>query len=413
MLPRKIISSSIYNDPVKLSAYIKLLFMARFRECTVDGIELGVNQLLSTKPMLAKAFGVDERKARSILECFEKAGGIRTENYKNRMTLITLLPPFLYTDGSERSQANKEKPNMTARFRSENGILRKPSGKPFSPDAVEDVPAVSQRSEEASAFTADCENVSGVAENGESVCADANREDAVEDVPAVSQRSEEASAFTADCENVSGAADNGEKVCADANKEDTVCDVTGSDGAVSVIAENRESVYAVKNGGEKESSAVLDREAESADGNKSEKMTAEAENTADRRDRKGGYEAETVGADGKRQVFGERSSELCRYGHFQNVLMTAEEYEQFKRQTRKYEAYINKFSAYLASRPDKRYENHYAQLCIHLYEDEKTAQCDEGNQQYRPPLTEASYDIKRAEERARTTVPRVKKRQKR
>ncbi len=370
MLPRKIISSSIYNDPVKLSAYIKLLFMARFRECTVDGIELGVNQLLSTKPMLAKAFGVDERKARSILECFEKAGGIRTENYKNRMTLITLLPPFLYTDGSERSQANKEKPNMTARFRSENGILRKPSGKPFSQNAVEDAPAVSQRSEEASAFTADCENVSD-------------------------------------------AADNGEKVCADANREDTVFDVAGSDGAVSVIAENRESVCAVKNGGEKESSAVLDREAESADGNKSEKMTAEAENTADRRDRKGGNEAETVGADGKRQVFGERSSELCRYGHFQNVLMTAEEYEQFKRQTRKYEAYINKFSAYLASRPDKRYENHYAQLCIHLYEDEKTAQYDEGNQQYRPPLTEASYDIKRAEERARTTVPRVKKRQKR
>ena len=255
MLPRKIISSRIYNDPVKLSAYIKLLFMARFRECTVDGIELSVNQLLSTKPMLAKAFGVDERKARSILECFEKAGGIRTENYKNRMTLITLLPPFLYTDGSERSQANKEKPYMTARFRSENGILLKPSGKPFSPDAVEDAPAVSQRSEEASAFTADCENVSG-------------------------------------------AADNGEKVYADAYREDTVCDVTGRNGAVSVIADNRESVCTVVNGGEKESSAVLDREAESADGNKSEKMTAEAEKTADRRARKGGYEVETVGADG-------------------------------------------------------------------------------------------------------------------
>ncbi|MBR3768355.1 MAG: hypothetical protein IKL10_09000 [Clostridia bacterium] len=95
--PRKIERTEIFKDNEKLGIYMKLLFLARFRETVIDGITVKENQILCTKAQLSKLFGVNERKVRTVLDGFVKMGGIKTENIKNRHTLITILPPFLYT----------------------------------------------------------------------------------------------------------------------------------------------------------------------------------------------------------------------------------------------------------------------------------------------------------------------------
>lgn len=111
----------------------------------------------------------------------------------------------------------------------------------------------------------------------------------------------------------------------------------------------------------------------------------------------------------------ERSDEPTKaYGEFDNVYLTADEYEKFGRTAgSQRDAYINKLSAYLENNPQKKYRRHYALLVSEL-----SAGSIKGTGGIMPlhsisPDPTASYDIKRAEERAKNHVPKLKKREKR
>lgn len=119
----------------------------------------------------------------------------------------------------------------------------------------------------------------------------------------------------------------------------------------------------------------------------------------------------------------ESSEEYECYGVFHNVRLTREQYKSFSEKSEKSRVYIDKLSAYLENHPEKKYKSHYALLVSELYEKELS---ERGAREKEPTKTqnttekrtgyfgfsqgEASYDIKRAEEWARTHVPKVKKR---
>ena len=81
-----------------LGFYTMLMRSLRFRETCVDGVEVGVNQLLISKPELAKRCNLTVAKVRRMLREFQEVGGIRCENIRNKYTLITFLDDFLYTN---------------------------------------------------------------------------------------------------------------------------------------------------------------------------------------------------------------------------------------------------------------------------------------------------------------------------
>ncbi len=91
VIPRRLVTSDFFNDNEKFAILIKLFFEVRFRETNVNGIDIGVNQFICTKADLAERMNINERKLKYILERFQRAGLIKTENIKNKYTLITLL----------------------------------------------------------------------------------------------------------------------------------------------------------------------------------------------------------------------------------------------------------------------------------------------------------------------------------
>ncbi len=99
------------------------------------------------------------------------------------------------------------------------------------------------------------------------------------------------------------------------------------------------------------------------------------------------------------------------YGKFGNVFLTLKEYEELKHLTPNYEYYIERLSASLMNTA-KSYDNHFALLCKNILEDTERNRIQKTPEPITPDPT-ASYDIRRAEERARTSVPKLKKREKR
>lgn len=114
---------------------------------------------------------------------------------------------------------------------------------------------------------------------------------------------------------------------------------------------------------------------------------------------------------------GENNDEALKaYGEFKNVYLTDMEYEKLSRSTlSQRDAYINKLSAYLKINPEKRYTSHYALLVRELSEKKLRGReaLDTVSEDDSYQNGTASYDIRRAEERARTQVPKLKKRERR
>ena len=101
--------------------------------------------------------------------------------------------------------------------------------------------------------------------------------------------------------------------------------------------------------------------------------------------------------------------EKLPYGKFANIYLTAMQYEELKSLSSSYDSQIERLSAYLKANPSKKYEDHFALLCLNIEKDKLSGGRFNRNEECTPDLT-ASYDIKRAELRARTSVPVVKKR---
>ncbi len=106
------------------------------------------------------------------------------------------------------------------------------------------------------------------------------------------------------------------------------------------------------------------------------------------------------------------------YGRFGNVFLTDCEYKTLSAEVPDAEFLINNLSASLANTPGKYYPNHYALL----YKNHINGQKPHGNKNAPPSSSPPyisfesappSYDLARIEERARTSVPKLKKRPKR
>ncbi len=139
------------------------------------------------------------------------------------------------------------------------------------------------------------------------------------------------------------------------------------------------------------------------------------------------YEANSVGADidkkdddtsGANINNCDKSEAACKasgynaekklYGRFRNISLTEEQYDEIKAMTSGYMNQIDKLSAYLQANPEKKYADHYALICLNIEND----RLKYGNRDQKPecePDPTASYNIKRAEFRARTMVPKVMK----
>ena len=98
IIPRAIEKFEVLQDMDALGFYTMLMRSLRFRETYVDGVEVGVNQLLISKPELAKRCNLTVAKVRRMLRDFQEVGGISCQNIKNKYTLITFLDDFLYTN---------------------------------------------------------------------------------------------------------------------------------------------------------------------------------------------------------------------------------------------------------------------------------------------------------------------------
>ncbi len=95
MIPRAIQRFAVMKDCNIIGVYVKLMLLARFRAGNINGINVGINQILMSKPDLAEKLNMSVGQLKGILSVFVRLGGIRCENVRNKYTLITILPPFL------------------------------------------------------------------------------------------------------------------------------------------------------------------------------------------------------------------------------------------------------------------------------------------------------------------------------
>lgn len=106
-IPRAVFGKDEIRDPVFTKAYVTLMFAARYAQTEIDGIRVMPGQLLISKSEFAKLLDLPLSRTRSILKRFEDMGGIRTENIKNKYTLITLQKYFLTGERDEISTPKK------------------------------------------------------------------------------------------------------------------------------------------------------------------------------------------------------------------------------------------------------------------------------------------------------------------
>ena len=94
-IPRSILRYEVFQDLDALGFYTRLKCDLRFRETQVDGVDVGANSILISKPELAKRTNMTVAKVKRLLRNFQEIGGISCENIRNKYTLITFLQPFL------------------------------------------------------------------------------------------------------------------------------------------------------------------------------------------------------------------------------------------------------------------------------------------------------------------------------
>ena len=121
-IPRVILKYEIFQDLDALGFYTRLKCDLRFREAYIDGVEVGVNSILISKPELAKRTNMTVAKVKRLLKNFQEIGGIRCENIRNKYTLITFLPPFL-ADGPDDKGGNGNPPPVTAQEEEYNEVF--------------------------------------------------------------------------------------------------------------------------------------------------------------------------------------------------------------------------------------------------------------------------------------------------
>ncbi len=108
-LPRELLYSHYYSDPVMLKIYITLLLLARFYPERIYGVDVKEGQLLITKNELAQRLKIPERKLRYALDKFRADELISTENIRNQFTLITVNYYMSYISTAQLLSGEKEK----------------------------------------------------------------------------------------------------------------------------------------------------------------------------------------------------------------------------------------------------------------------------------------------------------------
>ncbi len=136
IIPRAIEKFEVLQDMDALGFYTMLMRSLRFRETYVDGVEVGVNQLLISKPELAKRCNLTVAKVRRMLRDFQEVGGISCQNIKNKYTLITFLEPFIYTNVSDDGKTNPPAAAVQTDEFTENSEKATAVNRPKSPVTV-------------------------------------------------------------------------------------------------------------------------------------------------------------------------------------------------------------------------------------------------------------------------------------
>lgn len=286
-ISRNIVNTPYYKDSTLLKAWMGLILSVRFQPTVIDGIEVNINEALFLKAELQEVFGVDKRRAYTILKRMERDGLITWINIRNKYTLIKVAE-------EDFSSLNKKKA-VRERHLCENRTDN------------------SEKSEEAFSPASE-KNKTGI------------------DYPKTDKADERTGCF------YTYPSESGDKY----SRTDTL---------------------------------------------KEERKEAASE---------------------EKTVKEYRFS----YGEFNNVLLTRAEYNSLTNKIPDARLFIEKLSSYLVSHPEKKYPNHYAVLVSwyadHMIKHYKTKAYKPANES----APTASYDIKRAEQRARAHVATVKKKNK-
>lgn len=326
MLPRTVFDDPHFKDADFVKAYIYIYYLARYKETVIDGVEVGKNQILISKPKLAEILQCTLSQVRTILNKLEGLGGITRENIANRYSLITLTENFINGTFDNSRKPEKKKKEKEGKTGKEHYSIS---------DSYDELPfSQEEKFSEMNSSSGQCGEVFGCGEEGEGE----------EEKKYASERAE---AYMTSGE---------------VKEEDTEAYMTSGEEKWEKAQpykkweeENEEKAQAYKNPGE----AKPEKEA---------------------------------------------------FGRFSNVFLTRSEYDDFCREVRNANYYIEDLSATFANSEGRSYKNHYALLYKNYLKD-KNENRKGGNPLFfedRPP----SYAVLRAEQKALTETPKLKKKKK-
>ena len=378
VIPRRLVTSDFFNDNEKFAILIKLFFEVRFRETNVNGIDIGVNQFICTKADLAERMNINERKLKYILERFQRAGLIKTENIRNKYTLITLLcgEAKVSVKRTENVRHIEERRSTVISARSDTAEGQ--TVKTYPSEAV------------------------GIEKKQE-----INLPESIGPEEEIKISTEAESELMPDASSVKEEAEASEESINNQQTDKTNIKNYSSSGAVFLPGKIRRK-YGLE-----------------TDSQVAESLSALT--VPDSGCTKPSQDSKSVG---KRKPVSDDNGEKKAYGDFSNVLLTEYEYGLFREKTPLADNYINKFSSYLVNHPEKNYISHFAQLLSH-YNSDKISGREEGSKakgennengtktfigfsgEPLSPLPGTSYDLIRAMEKIEKSVPVLRKRERR
>ena len=353
-VPRGCVFQDIFKDRQVFYFYFMLLYLARYKAGVVDGIYVSEGQVLITKKKLAEYTALPEKDVRALLERFERYGCITKQNIKNKYTLITLLPVF--ADGKPLEKIG----NVKRKSQENEAKVYYPESEAIHPDCEE----------KTISSTRECNKPAG----------------------RTAQEREENKKIKSD-ENYS----EDKKIKESVSEENRAAD---SMSLLKRIQQKMISDY--------ENGCSSDPEEEERRENSFNSYYNNVF-SADKRTKDTEVSGQRFFSEASRARYENACCEKLPYGTFANIYLTAMQYEELKSLSSSYDSQIERLSAYLKANPSKKYEDHFALLCLNIEKDKLSGGRFNRNEECTPDPT-ASYDIKRAELRARTSVPVVKKR---
>lgn len=353
-VPRGCVFQDIFKDRQVFYFYFMLLYLARYKAGVVDGIYVSEGQVLITKKKLAEYTALPEKDVRALLERFERYGCITKQNIKNKYTLITLLPVF--ADGKPLEKIG----NVKRKSQENETKVYYPEPEEIHPDCEE----------KTISSTRECNKPAG----------------------RTAQEREENKLIKSD-ENYS----EDKKIKESVSEENRAAD---SMSLLKRIQQKMISDY--------ENGCSRDPEEEERRENSFNSYYNNVF-SADKRTKDTEVSGQRFFSEASRARYENACCEKLPYGKFANIYLTAMQYEELKSLSSSYDSQIERLSAYLKANPSKKYEDHFALLCLNIEKDKLSGGRFNRNEECTPDPT-ASYDIKRAELRARTSVPVVKKR---